>query len=279
MFLQGSGAATTLAISDGNSQAIVGDDAIAGAGTLIKDGDGTLAIDGVNGKFHGAVTVAGGLLQVDGSIGKAATTVETGATLGGNGKVGVTEVDSGGALSPGASAGVLHTRDLTLAAASHFVVEIGGTTPGIGGYDRVGVKGTVDLDGAVLDTSLIDGFNPSVGDTFKILTNNGSDAVTGTFQGLAEGAQLLIDGRAFTITYQGGSHHNDVVLTATAATIIGTSGDDLVNKNHTVAGQPLAHRRRRPDQGQGRRRRPLRPCRRRHHQRRRGRRQPAWQRR
>ena len=239
MFLQGSGAATTLDISDGNTQTIGGDDAIAGAGTLIKDGDGTLVIAGLDFHFKGAATVAGGLLQVDGAIGKATTTVETGATLGGNGKVGVTQVDSGATLSPGASAGLLHTRDLTLAADSHYVVEIGGTTPGIGGYDRVAVKGTVDLDGAVLDTSLIDGFKPSVGDTFRIVTNDGSDAITGTFQGLAEGAQLLIDGRAFTITYQGGSHHNDVVLTATAATIIGTSGDDLVNKNHTVAGQPL----------------------------------------
>ena len=238
MFLQGSGA-TTLAISSGNTQTIAGDDAIAGDGTLIKDGDGTLVIAGLDFHFKGDATVAGGLLQVDGAIGKATTTVETGATLGGNGKLGVTQIDSGATLSPGASAGVLHTHDLTLAAASQLVVEIGGTTAGIGGYDRVAVKGTVDLDGAVLDTSLIAGFKPSVGDSFKIVNNNGHDAIIGTFQGLAEGAQLLIDDHAFTITYQGGSQHNDVVLTATAAVIIGTGGADLVDKTHTVAGQPL----------------------------------------
>ncbi len=101
------------------------------------------------------------------------------------------------------------------------------------------VKGTVDLDGAILDTSLIDGFNPSVGDHFKIVVNNGSDAVIGTFQGLAEGADFLIDGRIFTITYHGGSHDNDVVLTAQGAVIIGTGGADLVDASHTVAGQPL----------------------------------------
>ena len=103
MFLQGSGAATTLDVSDGNTQTIGGDDAIAGAGTLIKDGDGTLVIAGLDVHFKGAATVAGGLLQVDGAIGKANTTVETGATLGGNGKVGVTKVDSGATLSPGAA--------------------------------------------------------------------------------------------------------------------------------------------------------------------------------
>ena len=239
MFLQGHGATSTLAVSSGQTSTIAADDAIAGKGTLAKDGDGTLVIAGSNGNFHGAVTVADGLLQVDGSIGKAATTVETGGTLGGTGKVGVTQVDSGGALSPGASAGVLHTGDLTFGTAARFMAEIGGNTAGAGGYDRVTVKGTVDLSDAILDASLIGGFKPSVGEHFKIVANNGHDAVVGTFQGLAEGAHFLIDRHAFTITYHGGSHHNDVVLTATTAVIVGTGGADLVNASHTVPGQPL----------------------------------------
>ena len=239
MFLQGSGAATTLAISDGNTQTIGGDDAIAGKGTLTKDGDGALVIAGLNVHFKGAATVAGGLLQVDGSIGKAAITVETGATLGGNGKVGVTQVDSGGTLSPGASAGKITTRDLDFGAAARFVVEIGGTQAGVGGYDRVSVKGTVDVDDAILDASLIDGFKPSVGDTFKIVANDGHDAITGTFQGLAEGAQLTIDGRFFTISYHGGDG-NDVVLTATAERPSSAPAmPTWSHASHTVAGQPL----------------------------------------
>ena len=239
MFLQGSGA-TTLAISSGNTQTIAGDDAIAGDGTLIKDGDGTLVIAGLDFHFKGDATVAGGLLQVDGAIGKATTTVETGATLGGNGKVGITEVDSGATLSPGASAGLLHTHDLTFGAASNFVVEIGGTTAGIGGYDRVVVKGTVDLDGAILDASLIDGFKPSFGDTFNIIDNDGHDAV------IRHLPRALPRARSSSSTTArlhhllprrrrqrrgGADRHSD--------TIIGTSGADVVDANHTVAGQPL----------------------------------------
>ena len=54
-----------------------------------------------------------------------------------------------------------------------------------------------------------------------------------------KGAHLLIDNRAFTITYHGGSHHNDVVLTATAAVIIGSGDTDRVDGPHTVTGQAL----------------------------------------
>ncbi len=46
IFLQGHAATTTLAISDGNTQTIGDDDALAGNGALVKDGDGTLVIGG-----------------------------------------------------------------------------------------------------------------------------------------------------------------------------------------------------------------------------------------
>jgi Ca2+-binding RTX toxin-like protein len=179
-----------------------------------------------------------GLLQVDGKIANATTTVETGGTLGGNGRVGATQVDSGGALAPGASAGILRTGDLDFGAAARLEIEIGGTQAGVGGYDRVKVKGTVDVSDAILDLSLIGGFVPSPGKSFKILANDGDDAIVGTFAGLAEGATFKVDGTTFRITYQGGDG-NDVVLTDAGVTIVGTSGADVVNKTTTVPGQPL----------------------------------------
>ena len=97
------------------------------------------------------------------------------------------------------------------------------------------MTGTVNLGGAALEGDVLSGFVPSVGNSFTIVDNDGTDAVAGTFAGLAEGAKFLIDQRAMTITYHGGDG-NDVVLTATAATIIGTSGPDLVDATHTVAG-------------------------------------------
>ncbi|MEQ9690428.1 MAG: hypothetical protein RLO48_11915, partial [Bauldia litoralis] len=69
-----------------------------------------------------------------------------------------------------------------------------------------------------------------------IIANDGTDAVAGTFAGLAEGAQFVADGRAFAITYKGGDG-NDVELTAIQAVIIGTPNADLVNTTNTVFGQ------------------------------------------
>src|SRR5262249_12275165 len=88
--------------------------------------------------------------------------------------------------------------------------------------------------------SLIGAFKPATGTTFKIVDNDGSDAVTGAFAGLAEGTKFYVGGSAFTITYHGGDG-NDVVLTSVPLgnTIIGTPRADLIDAIHTPVGQPL----------------------------------------
>ena len=55
------------------------------------------------------------------------------------------------------------------------------------------VTGAVALAGGTL--TLAGAFTPVVGDTFPIIANDGADAVTGTFAGLAEGAQFAVTGR------------------------------------------------------------------------------------
>jgi hypothetical protein len=74
-------------------------------------------------------------------------------------------------------------------------------------------NGPVAINDATLNTSLYKGYSIKAGDTFTIIDNQGSGAVTGTFQGLAQGAQFTVDGVTFSITYTGGTG-NDVVLTA-----------------------------------------------------------------
>jgi hypothetical protein len=53
-----------------------------------------------------------------------------------------------------------------------------------------------------------------VGATFTIINNDGTDAVTGTFAGLAQGATFVVGGETFQINYKGGDG-NDVTLTCT----------------------------------------------------------------
>jgi hypothetical protein len=153
-------------------------------------------------------------LIIAGSIAHSATTVDAGATLAGHGTVGDVTVLAGGILSPGgASANRLHSGNIVLDLNSHFAVQLGGPHPGLNGYDQLDVTGTVNLGSAKLNLSLIGAFHPNSGEKFEIINNDGSDAVTGTFAGLAEGGHLVAGGEVFRISYHGGDG-NDVVLTA-----------------------------------------------------------------
>ena len=98
----------------------------------------------------------------------------------------------------------------SFASGSTFSVELNGTTVGTQ-YDQLDVTGTVNLGGSTL--SVATGFTAAPGDRFTIINNDGSDAVVGTFAGLAEGATFTAGSNTFRISYVGGTNNNDVVLT------------------------------------------------------------------
>ena len=58
-------------------------------------------------------------------------------------------------------------------------IEIGGTTPGVGGHDQHDASGTATLNGQV-DIKLIDGFVPQAGQSFEIIK---SSSIAGEFTG------------------------------------------------------------------------------------------------
>ncbi len=119
---------------------------------------------------------------------------------------------SGGTVAPGMSPGVLASGNVTFGGGS-FEEEIGGTTSGQ--YDQLNVTGTVNLGSTTtLTVTHWNGYRPALNDSFVIINNDGADAVSGTFQGLAQGATVTVDGVVYTISYTGGTG-NDVVLTAT----------------------------------------------------------------
>lgn len=78
-------------------------------------------------------------------------------------------------------------------------------------YRQLNVAGAVDLTGASLGLS--GAYVPLPNQTFVILNNDDSDAVTSTFTGLAQGATILFNGVPLAISYVGGTG-NDVTLTA-----------------------------------------------------------------
>ena len=182
-------------------------------GSFVKLGAGTLDLTGAD-TFTGPTTVGAGTLLVDGSDASSAVEVKNGATLGGHGTVGAVTVDAGGFFSPGNSPGQITAASLTLDYGSDYVEQLGGATAGTG-YDQTVVQqgGSVNLNGASLDLSRFAGYVPTGGASFDLIANQTGQAVSGTFAHLYEGATTTVDGFSFTITYQGGTSGNDVVLT------------------------------------------------------------------
>ena len=190
---------------DGTSTTFSG--LIEGSGELRKYGAGTFILSG-NNIYSGPTRIYGGRLQVNGSQPGSAVLVSSAGTLGGIGTVGA--ITSSGSVAPGVSPGRLGSGSATLQSGSSFDLEVNGVNPV--DYDQLDVGGTVSLGNSHLNVSF--GFLPAVGDAFTIIDNDGADAVAGTFNGLAEGASLVVDTVTLEITYLGGTG-NDVVLQVT----------------------------------------------------------------
>jgi autotransporter-associated beta strand protein len=211
------GGAATLTVNNATTNSFSG--TISGANlALTKTGSGNLTLSGSN-TYGGATTVNSGKLIVTGSISGSLFTVQNGATLAGNGTTGAVTAQSGAIVAPGdVSAGILNTGNFAENAGGALTIQLGGLMPGTQ-YDRLNVTGSVTLAGN-LQRSLIGGFTPTIGDKFFIITNDGADAVSGTFTGLAQGSAFNIGSSWFQISYLGDSVSssftggNDVVLLA-----------------------------------------------------------------
>jgi hypothetical protein len=200
---------------------------ISGGQGLTKQGVGALTLTATSG-FSGPVVVSGGTLQVNGALtGTGGATVAGGATLSGTGSV-AGPVAVAGTIAPGVSGpGLLATGSLSFVSGGALAVDVNGTTAGTG-YDQVDVTGGVNLSGA--DLTVTPGMAIALGTQLEIISNDGSDAVSVGFNGLAEGATVTAtDGQKFTISYQGGDG-NDVVLTRANASAPTVSGV-VVNNN------------------------------------------------
>lgn len=201
----------------------------AAGGRLVKVGTGTLTLNGPASLGNAATTnIVGGTVFVNTDIRNAPVTVQNGATLGGTGVVGAVTAAAGGRVSPGMSPGALvsPTGDLTLNAGSVFIAEINGNTAGTG-YDRFTTTGTVNINGAKLSLTLGGGFAPALtDDTFDILV--GATRV-GTFAGLADGAQFVLNNRVLQINYLADRVRISTVANAAALAVVSSNNPALPN--------------------------------------------------
>jgi autotransporter-associated beta strand protein len=182
---------------------------------LNKLGTGSLTLTGASASTADNKVTAGTLL-VNGSL-PGSMTVD-GGTLGGNGSVGPLVMNAGGKVAPGNSAGILGAGN-TIFNGGTFALELNGPAAGTG-YDQLNITGTFALAAnAILTLTL--GYDPAdMVDSFVIVNNDGTEPITRTgfltfnSQVLTEGASFTAGGQPFRITYAGGTNANDVVLQA-----------------------------------------------------------------
>lgn len=219
---------------------------------LKKQGTGNVTIStDSSANTAGLVTTIenGAVLYESGKINAATiTNISNNGMLGGsNGTLGTVNVLPGGSLAPGNLTSPIGTLNLMgdLTIQGNYNVNIRSQAFNL--FDRANVTGTVTLTknglSGVLNASFTNDANSiAVGNLFGIISNDGTDAVVGTFTNLPEGETTSItmpDGRIATVqvTYKGNilptgttfTGGNDVVLQVTKITAASSSQAQLSN--------------------------------------------------
>jgi hypothetical protein len=210
-------------------------------------------LDTINATITGGVTVSGtGTLSLvngaqwmllSGTFTNMSTIIGDGTFTG--------ALNNEGVLKPGHSPGrIKNIGPYTQTSVGTLQTQVGGTTAATG-YDQLEVNGSISLAG-VLQVQQINNFVPVLGDSFTVLQNDTTNAITGTFSGLPEGATIPVQGTddygqpysiSFAISYLAGPNTHSVVLTnqtplptqvaATNASVQGQSSGAMVKNTGT----------------------------------------------
>jgi hypothetical protein len=139
--------------------------------------------------------VNNGSIQVSGAGSLQSTAVFLGS-LSGNGVSGGGHVFIEGDARPGFSPGTMSFGgDVSFGPLSTLNIELAGTNPGTQ-YDRVVVADSAAISGD-LDVTLLDGYRPTIGSSFQILSAAGG--LSGTFD--AESLPALAGGASWSVQY------------------------------------------------------------------------------
>ena len=125
--------------------------------------------------------------------------VFNGGSLVGNGTITGNVRNNGANFGPGFSPGKITINgNYTQGANGVMTLEIGGAAAGTG-YDQLQVNGTATL-GGTLNVTLINGFQPAVGDVFKIIAPNAFDGAFATINTTGFTASVSYSSSGITLT-------------------------------------------------------------------------------
>ena len=184
---------------------------LSGAGSVTKTGAGTQTFTSTN-SYAGATNINVGQLNVNGALTNSDVAVANGAFLGGTGSVKSIDASAGGSVTPGTGAnlsGVFTSAGSVNLGNGHLAIDLNNGAPTVGTtYDQLRMTGGTATVGANGDLVLSAGNALTLGNTFYILSNGGSSAVSGVFtelNGVAttlnEGSVFALSGYGFKITY------------------------------------------------------------------------------
>jgi autotransporter-associated beta strand protein len=188
---------------------------IGGSSPIVKTTSGTVTLTGSN-TFLSGTTVSNGILLLNSPGTLASAVVVAGGVFGGSGTVDDTLTINGGVHAPGTSAGMMTVNgNYTLNVGGTLRTEIYGATP-VTQYDQVKVTGAGSLVTLAGTLEVVTTNTLAVGAIFGIITNTGSQAVSGAFANRPQGSGFVAGNTNwFRISYNGGSG-NDIFLTRIA---------------------------------------------------------------
>jgi YVTN family beta-propeller protein len=194
----------------------------------VSDSITTFSVSGGDAQIDGALTVSGGVTTSGSGVVSGAGTIGSSVANGGITEGG--DVPAAGKLTIGSS------QSFVQSSGGAYEVAIGGLTAGTQ-YSQLAVSGSASLAGA-LNVRFVNGFTPSLGNSFTILT---ASSVSGTFSTINSPA--LPAGLAWSVAYnatsvvltagQGSPASSTLRITGTG-TGSGTVTDDLGQINCTI---------------------------------------------
>lgn len=195
-------ASSAVALTVGaNDQSTAYSGVLSGAGSLVKNGTGTLTLTGAN-TYSGNTTVAAGAIEVDNTVGSGTgsgrITINSGATLSGSGLI-AGPVTVAGTLAPGSGLGILTINNqVAFQPGSTFNAEVFGSEAG-SGYDQLVTTGSAALAGSLQMT--FGAFTPTGHDVLFLINNTGAETTSGAFQYPDNAVIGRFNGYDWRITY------------------------------------------------------------------------------
>jgi hypothetical protein len=187
---------------------------------IVKTGNGEVELAGTAETYTGETTGEGGIIidttPLEGPIG-----IHTGTSFYGSSSTSLID-GYDGSFTPAtynvtnnttapATLTVTNGINFTSPSGATLNFDIGGPTDS---SEIVVNGGTINLADGTFSGTIVNGYTPAAGDVITLVQNNTGQPISGTFDGLAQGATVAIGGTNYTISYTGGTNHDNVTLTA-----------------------------------------------------------------